>query len=105
VNYLTLLVVVFIVLIVLGALHSARMTPEQRAQVEWGDLNEHLICPHCQSKGTVRTKGVKRKKGISGAKATGALLTAGVSILATGLSRKESETCAHCMTCGSTWHF
>jgi hypothetical protein len=64
-----------------------------------------LVCPHCQTKGSVTTCRVKLKKGISGAKATGALLTAGVSVLATGLSRKEDATQAKCSNCGSVWHF
>ena len=64
-----------------------------------------MICPHCQTRGAVSTKVVKRKKGISGAKATGAVLTLGWSLLATGLSRKEEETEAHCSACGATWHY
>lgn len=64
-----------------------------------------LVCPHCQTKGFVRTSAVKRKKGISGGKAVGAVLTAGLSMLVTGLARKESETEAHCSNCSSTWHF
>jgi hypothetical protein len=48
---------------------------------------------------------IKRKKGISGGKAVGALLTGGLSILATGLSRKEKSTQAHCDNCGATWDF
>ena len=64
-----------------------------------------MVCPHCQSRGSVTTKIVKRKKGVSGAKATGALLTLGWSLLVTGLSRKEEETEAHCTACGATWHF
>ena len=47
----------------------------------------------------------KELKGISGAKATGAVLTLGWSLLATGLSRKEQATQAHCSNCGSTWDF
>jgi len=97
-----------------------RMTPEQRKaarverarranrdriQQQYGYLKLEVICPHCQTKGHVRTKPVARKRGISGAKATGALLTGGVSILATGLSRKEGLTQAHCEKCGSTWDF
>lgn len=70
-----------------------------------GSLNQAMICPHCQARGTVRTKSVKQKKGISGAKATGALLTGGISLIATGLSRKESATQAHCDKCNSTWFF
>ena len=64
-----------------------------------------LVCPHCQSEGTVRTKQVMQKRGISGGKATAAVLTGGVSLLATGLSRKETCTEAHCSRCGSTWRF
>jgi len=48
---------------------------------------------------------VKRKKGVSGAKATGAILTLGWSLLATGLSRKEEITQAHCENCQATWDF
>ena len=64
-----------------------------------------MVCPHCQSKGTIRTKQVKQKKGVSGGKATAAVLTGGLSILATGLSRKESATQARCSKCGNTWYF
>ncbi len=90
-----------------------RKRNEQRRQTlesqwherEFGTLHLKMVCPHCQKQGTVRTKKVLRKKGLSGAKATGALLTGGLSVLATGLSRKEDETQAHCDECGSTWHF
>ena len=70
-----------------------------------GKLNPLLECPHCHSTGHVRTKRITKKLGISGAKATGALLTGGASLLATGLSRKDRITQAHCDTCSSTWHF
>lgn len=64
-----------------------------------------IVCPHCQTSGYVTTRQVKLKRGVSGGKATAALLTAGVSMLATGLSRKERTTEANCGHCGSTWHF
>ena len=76
-----------------------------KAQSEWGLLNPAMVCPHCQTKGQVRTKWVKRKKGVSGAKATGALLTGGMSLFVTGLSRKEGCTQAHCDSCNCTWDF
>jgi len=72
---------------------------------EHGKLRKEIICPHCQTKGQIRTKETKRKKGISGAKATGALLTGGLSILATGLSRKEVGTEAYCGNCKSICFF
>jgi hypothetical protein len=75
------------------------------ASATWGPPNHALVCPHCQARGKVRTKNLMVKKGISGAKATGAVLTGGVSLLATGLSRKEATTQAHCDNCNSTWLF
>src|SRR3954469_4544753 len=61
-----------------------------------------IICAHCQSQGTVTTKAVKVKRGVSGAKATGAVVTGGLSVLATGLSRKQEATELHCSACGMT---
>lgn len=110
-------VVVFLVIAFVGAAIQGWQEGGQRIEhakskgvsasdvAKWGALNDHMICPHCQTKGRVMTKAVTQKKGISGAKATGALLTGGVSMLATGLSRKEGTTQAHCLTCSQTWHF
>ncbi len=63
-----------------------------------------IVCPHCHVQGHVSTQPVKVKRGISGGKAAGALLTAGVSVLATGLSWKEAVTECSCGNCGITWH-
>ena len=76
----------------------------QRATIQYGPTNPVPVCPHCQTKGSVRTKAVTLNKGISGGKATGAVLTGGLSVLATGLSRKEGHTQAHCDHCNLTWH-
>ncbi len=76
----------------LGVLAGYNITPE-------------VVCPHCGKRGCVATKRHKGKKGISGAKATGAIFTLGVSLLATGLSRKEWVTDAVCNNCGSRWTF
>jgi len=70
-----------------------------------GDVRSELICPHCSKKGMVHTKSVDKKVGVSGGKATGALLTGGLSLLFVGLSRKEKVTQAHCGNCESTWQF
>lgn len=98
----------------------AVMTPEERQKflkekkeridntsksALYGALNLPMVCPHCQQTGCVRTKNVKMKKGISGGKATGAVLTGGVSMLATGLSRKEQQTEAYCENCKNKWYF
>jgi hypothetical protein len=70
-----------------------------------GVRNAAIICPHCQRRGAVYVKPIKAKQGISGAKATGAVLTGGVSLIATGLSRKQPVTKATCTDCQSTWTF
>lgn len=66
-----------------------RQTQEAAARKEHGPLNPSLICPHCHQQGIVRTEPTNRKKGISGGKATAAVLTGGVSMLATGLSARN----------------
>jgi hypothetical protein len=68
-------------------------------------LNPTLVCPHCQTKGCVRTERIKRKQGISGGKATAAIFTGGLSLLITGLSKKNMITEAQCSRCGTIWHF
>jgi hypothetical protein len=67
--------------------------------------NKQMICPHCQTKGHVWTEQVKVKQGVSGGKATGAVLTGGLSLLAVGLSRKQKVTKANCKNCRSEWMF
>lgn len=78
---------------------------ESKILVLYGPINTAMVCPHCQTKGKIRTKSIERKTGVSGGKATAAVLTGGVSILATGLSRKEDRTQAHCDECENTWTF
>lgn len=72
---------------------------------KYGVPKPQMVCPHCQTKGRVLSKPAIKKNGISGSKAAGALLTGGVSIVATGLAQKDQVTEAHCTNCSSTWHF
>lgn len=128
---LVVVLVVVIVVTVIGLLirtkpsatTGSELSPEQKAEQDarffahraeldkqWlihhlGPIRPQVICPHCQVKGHVRGKAVTDKKGVSGGKATAAVLTAGVSMLATGLSRKEAATAATCDNCQSTWRF
>lgn len=77
----------------------------RREAYSHGQINPRLICPHCQTQGHVRTKQVENKAGISGGKATAAVLTGGWSLLAVGLSRKQTVTAARCGECSSAWQF
>jgi len=80
-------------------------TQDHRNTILHGPLNPVMVCPHCAEKGHVRTHSVTLKKGVSGGKATAAILTGGVSLLATGLSRKEDNTQAWCENCTNQWIF
>lgn len=111
------LLALLVVIVAVGEIRKqSKMSPEEKAAYlqsikdmqkanQFGPINSALICPHCQTKGAVRTKQVDRKKGVSGGKATAAVLTGGVSMLATGLSRKERWTHALCEKCSSEWDF
>jgi len=84
---------------------KAHSTAEEWLAYVYGPRNPALICPHCQTPGLVHTKATTRKAGISGGKAAAALLTGGVSVLATGLSQNQAATQAHCGNCASDWTF
>jgi hypothetical protein len=85
------------------------LNPEERKEFDrsrlLGPIRPQIVCAHCHVQGRVRTKGIQKDAGISGKKATAAALTGGISVLATGLSRKELLTRAHCDNCGSTWTY
>lgn len=73
-------------------------------ELTFGPLYPAVICPHCRVKGQVRIKERKVNGGISGAKAAGAVLTGGASVLVTGLSKKsEGVSEAHCGNCQVSW--
>lgn len=87
------------------ALLSNEQRKEEDIQCEFGRKNSAMICPHCQTRGKIRVKPIEKKTGISGGKATAAVLTGGISLVATGLSRKDNVTQAHCEECNNTWVF
>ena len=62
-----------------------------------------IVCPHCHKSGGVETEYGKQKRGISGGKASAAALTGGLSILGTGLSRKQEVTFCTYRNCGMDW--
>lgn len=96
---------VFVTIIIAYTIYFMNSSPEEQANILYGQKNSQMICPHCNKVGHIHTKNVEQKKGISGGKATGAILTGGISLLATGLSRKENHTQAHCTNCNNTWYF
>jgi hypothetical protein len=82
--------VLFVLALVAFAVWQTGFSPDaQQKRDDRSEQQSRLVCPHCQTAGSVTARVVTRKKGVSGGKATGAVLTGGVSMLATGLSRKE----------------
>ena len=98
-------VAIIILAIYLYLKRNAGKTPDELNEGLYGSRSGVIVCPHCTFKGQVHTKSINKKVGISGGKATAALLTGGVSLLVTGLAKKEALTEAHCCHCKSTWHF
>lgn len=94
-----------------SAAHAAPVVEPQiyapSSSLVWarGPVNCKILCPHCGTGGKVHIKKESRKVGVSGGKATGALLTAGLSLFVTGLSRKEKVTAAYCGNCEAEWSF
>lgn len=82
--------------------NAYQLVQQHRMKTGGGDSGQ-IVCPYCQTTGSVQRAQVRVKKGISGGKATAAVMTAGISLLATGLSRKESVTQMHCSNCGTGW--
>jgi hypothetical protein len=94
-----------VLVLVVGFIARLSLGEQEYAGQRKAERMRAMTCPHCQTKGSVAVKRVRIKGGVSGGKATGALLTGGLSLLATGLSRKHEVTEASCSECGAVWHF
>jgi hypothetical protein len=104
--YAFLIVFVGVGILIVFALDRSEKAKELAQEKPAKDARDaKLFCPHCQQFGFVTTEPTTVKRGVSGTKATAALLTGGVSMLATGLSQQEVITKASCSNCGSTWLF
>lgn len=62
-----------------------------------------IVCQYCLCAGAIRARRITVKDGISGGKATGAILTGGISLFATGLSRERKVWELSCHNCGMTY--
>ena len=72
------------------------MDPREKANHLFGSINEHLICPHCQTKGLVHARRVSRVVTSTG-KVGGILKTD------TKSTTVSQVTQHHCEQCGTTW--
>jgi len=99
--------IAIIVLVICIVRANKPYNPEElkRQQEHQISATANVICPHCQTKGSVTTQQVKKKVGVSGGKATAGILTCGLSLFAVGLSRKDKITKASCANCASVWYY
>lgn len=67
------------------------------------EAQARIVCHFCHQPGGVTAQVMQKKAGISGGKATGAILTGGFSLVATGLSRKATVTRLTCSNCQMHW--
>ena len=72
------------------------MSPDQRLAYAFGSKNEHLVCPHCQTKGEVRAKRVSRTVTTTGN-------VGGILKTDTNSQTINHVTQHHCDKCGTTW--
>lgn len=91
-----------------GGMYAYNSNPNVKARKQAAadrkaSLDAQIKCPHCEVRGSVTTSQVKKKRGISGGKVTGALMTGGVSLLATGLASKHKYNQYGCRNCGQVW--
>lgn len=97
------------VAVAVAFLMAASLSPKKPASASpslldrLAGLRPKVVCKHCGTAGQVFVNRVERKRGISGGKAAGALFTGGLSLLATGLSRKEAVSSMRCKNCGMKW--
>jgi hypothetical protein len=73
------------------------------AKVRHGTIKPHIVCPWCRRAGKVATHRVHAKVGYSAAKGVAAIMTQGVSLLFTGISKKKWVTMAKCFGCETEW--
>lgn len=72
------------------------MSPGARSNYIFGPVNDNLICPHCQTKSTVRVKQVARNAVSTGT--VGGILKSNTTSTVTTVATQH-----HCDHCGSTW--
>ena len=108
VGFCGFLAAVFVITAIVQGVRRAKMSPEQRRlqhhdSTAKATVSAAMICPHCQTKGMVRTEAITENAGILQARLIGARITGGLSMLVTGPSRKEHQTQARCGKCQATW--
>lgn len=85
-----------------GAIARWAAAEEEKARAQ-REAQARIVCQFCHEAGHVTATLKQKKHGVSGGKATAALLTGGVSLVAVGLSRKGMVTRLTCGNCSMSW--
>ena len=83
---------------------AARLANQAAADAAHAAGDAHLICPHCQTKGTVTTALIESEGGLAGRNIDGIYFPV-ATMLETGQPASTILTQAHCGTCQSVWKF
>lgn len=112
--FIVTIVAIPVIFVVLGGVDAENSIKKERARLStltpeqqltetmqqltrtMGAINEHLICPHCQTQGTVRAKSVTRTIAYTGT--VGGIVKSGTKSVAV-----THATQHHCDKCGTTW--
>ncbi|MFC7462334.1 hypothetical protein [Hydrogenophaga defluvii] len=72
------------------------MSPDDRLTYLFGPRNEHLVCPHCQTKGLVHAKSI-----VEAVTSTGTV--GGILKTNTESTTMVASIQHHCAKCSTTW--
>lgn len=70
-----------------------KIMAEYRHTSQFGDSNPNLVCPHCQTKGQVRSKAAEEVTS-----------TKVVPVVGNTIKARKKVTQMHCDNCGTTWN-
>ncbi len=108
-GFLILLLVIVVFVIVAAAIKVYTMTPGQMNEYlnndMYGQINSQMVCPHCQTIGTVRTKAIAQNDELNAREAIIAVASEGLSLFLPKSPQQEKTTQSHCDKCGNTWTF
>lgn len=86
--------------IIIKAIDEAKniqaMTPAEKISYIFGPVNEHLICPHCQTKGSVHAK--QETRVITSKGKVGGIVKTNTTSQSTNFVTQH-----HCENCSTTW--
>lgn len=95
---------VMLIAIVVVAVVVLMFTPDNWLPAARVGDPAQIVCPHCQTRGSVAARDTKRSTRLGVRKTGAAILTLGASApLTGGISKKQMVTEMSCKNCGMRW--